>query len=115
MRRDAEYPLSPEQEVNLSKLLISLNKFREIYGKPMIVTSGYRPGHYNTAAGGAGKSAHLTCEAVDFRDSDKSLAKFCLDNLKLLEECGLWMEDPNFTKNWVHLDVRVRKNRVFSP
>lgn len=115
MGREAEYPLSPELKGNLDKLLVSVNKLRAYWGKPLVVTSGYRPGHYNKQAGGAHKSAHLTCEAVDFRDTDGSLDAFCMQHPGILEDCGLYLEHPDSTPGWCHLDLKPRKNRVFRP
>jgi hypothetical protein len=106
MNRDAEFPLTPEMERNLEILLERLNKFRWKYGMPMKRTSGYRPGRYNVVAGGAPNSAHLTCEACDFADADRSLTKFILSNPLILEECDLYMEEPLSTPSWVHLQTR---------
>ena len=72
MGRDRTHPLSPDLEANLANLLICLNKFRKEYGKPMRVSSGYRPAAINSKVGGAKKSAHMTCEACDFVDTDGS-------------------------------------------
>lgn len=121
--RERDYPLTPKLEENLTKLLEVINKLRHSYGKAFIITSGYRPGHYNKSAKGALKSAHMTCEAVDIRDdSQGSLAKWCLNNLSLLEQLGLYMESPTATqqppnKFWVHLQIRPTKSgrRVFLP
>lgn len=120
--RDRDYPLDSELEQNLTRLLDAVNKIRKEWGKPLIVTSGYRPGHYNKSARGAKRSAHMTCEAVDFRDPDGEFGKWCLANLKLLEEAGLYMESPIYTheppaKRWIHLQIRAPKsgNRVFIP
>lgn len=120
--RDRDYPLDAELTTNLDKLLIAVNQIRQAWGKPLIVTSGYRPGHYNKSARGAKRSAHMTCEAVDFQDGDGSFAAWCLSNLKLLEEAGLYMESPLYTheppgKRWVHLQTRrpPSGNRVFIP
>ena len=115
--RDSEYPLTPELESNLVNLLISVNKFREIYGKPLLVSSLYRPGVYNKAAGGAKKSNHMVCLAVDFADADGSLDSYCLNNLKVLEECGLYLESPEHTLGWTHLQVvpPASGKRVFKP
>jgi hypothetical protein len=118
--RERDYPLSPELEENLNKLLDAVNKLRKEYGKPFIITSGYRPGHFNKSARGAKKSAHMTCEAIDILDKDGEIAKWCLSNLKLLEDAGLFMESPLYTheppgKRWVHLQTRATKNRVFVP
>lgn len=111
MGRDAEYPLTPELEANLTKLHKALNELRNIYGKPMIVSSGYRPGKYNVAAGGAKNSSHLICKACDFRDPDGTLDKWCTENQDTLEELGLWQEDPTKTPGWCHLDITARAAR----
>lgn len=111
--RDIEYPLTPELEANLEKLLIAVNKLRALYGKPMYVSSGYRPGHYNEAAGGAKSSTHLVCKAVDFKDTDGSIKKWLTADI--LEACGLWQEAPERTPTWVHVDIRPRTNRIFNP
>lgn len=117
MGRDKEYPLTPELSINLDKLLEALNKFRQIYGKPMRVTSGYRPGKYNKAAGGASNSSHLTCEACDFADVDWSLKQFVMLNPQVLEDCGLYMEHPDHTRTWCHLQIRKTSSgvRIFKP
>lgn len=115
MGREVEYPLTPVLEANLSELLLSLNKFRAAYGKPMVVTSGYRPGKYNEAAHGAPNSNHLVCQACDFADPDGSLDQWCLDNIPVLEQCGLYLESPGSTPGWTHLDTKPRNNRVFIP
>jgi hypothetical protein len=115
MGREKEYPLTPELEKNLTHLLTALNMFRTAYGKPMLVSSGYRPGKYNVAAHGATHSSHLTCEACDFADADGSLDAFCLANIPLLEKCGLWLEAPGMTPGWCHLQIRPVIHRVFIP
>lgn len=117
MGRDREYPLSEELEVNLTSLLIALNKCRMLYGKPLTVSSGYRPGKYNVAAKGAANSAHLTCEACDFVDNDGQLKQYILNNLSILDSCELYMESPDRTPTWCHLQIRriLSGNRVFKP
>lgn len=105
----------PDLEANLANLLIALNKFRAVYAVPMFCTSGLRDPVHNAAVGGKPGSAHLTCEAADFADDKRLLRDFCLGNLPLLEECGLWMEDPKWTPGWVHLQSRAAINRVFIP
>ncbi len=116
MGRDKAYPLTAEMELNLETLLYRLNKVRRHYGKPMIVSSGYRPGAINSTVPGASKkSAHMNCMACDFEDPDGRLAVWCLKNRAFLRELGLCLEDPNYTKGWVHLDIKPRKNTVFIP
>lgn len=117
MGREKQNPLTPEMEGNLQKLLVAINLIRDLYGKPMTVSSGYRPAAANAAAGGASKSCHLTCEAVDFADRDRKLTKWCLANLDILEQAGLYMESPVATPTWVHLQTRPPKSgkRIFLP
>jgi hypothetical protein len=115
--RDKEFPLSTEIEGNLRLLLFHLNQFRAIYGKPMVVSSGYRPGNYNDLAGGAKKSNHMVCLACDFADADSSLDSYCIKNLDVLEQCGLYLEHPKWTKGWCHLQIvkPASGKRIFVP
>ena len=117
MGRDKTYPLSLELWVNLAQLLSAVNYLRGVYGKPLSISSGYRPGVFNRAAGGAKNSAHMTCEAIDVRDPDAEFAQWCLDNLHELEKAGLYLEDPSHTPGWVHLQTRAPRSgkRVFLP
>lgn len=71
------------------------------------VASGWRPPAINEAtSNAAAKSRHLTGEAIDLRDTGtRDLARWCLRNLDALEEIGLWMEDPQWTPTWVHLQI----------
>ena len=118
MGRDKQYPLDGTLQVNLEKLLKAVNKFRAVYGKPLKVSSGYRPAAINTTVKGAAKkSNHMICLAVDFVDRDGKLAEYCLNNLKLLEEFGIWLEDPAFTKGWVHMQAVPPRSgsRIFKP
>lgn len=117
MGRAKNHPINQEQSDNLDRLIEALNPIRKAWGKPMIVSSCYRPSSINQAAGGARKSAHLNCQAVDIKDKDGLLANWCLNNLTLLEECGIYLEDVRYTIGWVHLDIRgpISGKRVFIP
>lgn len=100
---------------NLDKLLIAVNKLREIWGKPMLVTSGLRSPEHNKLIGGAPSSAHLTAEACDFADPKEALDNYLDAHPEVLEKCGLFREHPSKTKGWVHLQTRPTKNRTFMP
>jgi len=118
MGRDKDYPLDKEQEANLAILLERVNKLRALYNKPMTVTSGYRPAAINAGVAGAAKrSNHILCAACDFRDSDGAIDAWCLTNLDKLAEIGLWLESPDHTPNWCHVQIFPPKsgNRVFKP
>ena len=105
--------IPPEFEANLAVLLQRVNKFRLMYGKPMIVTSGYRTVEHNKAIGGAKLSRHCVCMACDFADSDGAIKQWVKENPEVLEICDLYMEDPERCSGWIHLDTLPRKNRVF--
>lgn len=115
MGRDTTEPLTNEMFYNLLDLLPRVNLIRFHYGKPLYVSSGYRPHSINAEVGGAKRSSHLLCQAVDFKDPKGEFAKWCLANLELLEKAGLYMENPGYTVGWVHLQSRATKSRVFVP
>ena len=70
------------------------------------VNSGWRPQAVNDATSNAGASSrHITAEAVDLPDADRTLCEWAVDNLDILREIGLWMEDPRWTPTWLHLQI----------
>lgn len=117
MGRDDEYPLSLTQAYNMAELLAAVNFLRARWGESLYVNSGYRPGRFNKEAGGAPKSPHLMCQAIDFADADGAFATWCMEHPKLLTQLGLYMEDPAYTKGWVHLQTMrpASGNLVFVP
>lgn len=118
-KRDQKAPLSAIMRHNMQVLLKVVNQFLAHYkGVYYGVSSGYRPEFINKGVQGAAKkSAHLTCEAVDLRDPDGKLARWCLENIELLIKLDLYLESPTKTPGWVHLQTRPTKsgNRVFQP
>ena len=115
MSRDESNPLSKEMIYNLFDLLPRLNLVRFHYGKPLYVSSGYRPPSINADVGGSKRSAHLLCMAVDFKDENGDFANWCLANMDIIEEAGLYMESPDYTNGWVHLQSRATRNNPFIP
>jgi uncharacterized protein YcbK (DUF882 family) len=118
MGRDKQYPVNEQQLRNACDLLVRVNSFLlriGYFGKTC--TSGYRPGHFNKKAGGAARSGHLVCSAIDIEDTDLKLAAEVLRNMDLLEEYGLYLENVSYTKGWVHLQsyAPASGNRVFIP
>lgn len=118
MNRHWEYPVTELEAVNMARVWFRANKLLSQYPAnltPPLVSSGYRPGHYNTQAGGAPKSTHLSCEAIDVADQGNGLDQWLDANPMKLIECDLWREAPDRTAGWVHLDIRPRKMRTFTP
>jgi len=112
------HPTTPEIDANLNILLKRINKVRDAYGVAMIVTSGLRSGAQQMAVNPkAPKSHHLTGEAVDILDQGGKLKAWVNENIKLIEEIGLWMEAFESTPNWVHFQIVAPRsgNRFFIP
>lgn len=81
------------------KILLCVNS------KTESLISGSGSGGYRTPDNpvGAKSSRHKKGQAVDIYDPMRDLAQWCIDNENVLEQCGLWMEDPRWTPTWVHL------------
>jgi hypothetical protein len=109
MGRDKAHPIDDDMRTSSLHLLSRVNELLEHFYKKekdnRVITSGYRPAAVNASVGGAKKSHHQACRAVDISDADRKLARFCLDNLDLLDDLGLWMEDPRWTNTWVHFQL----------
>lgn len=59
----------------INDLMFKLERARELFGAPLIITSGYRSPEHNHAAGGVESSAHTKGMAVDLRCADISMQK----------------------------------------
>lgn len=94
-----------------------VNQLLDAFGQQRKITSGYRPAAVNAAVGGAKLSNHMKCMACDLEDADGKLDEFCMANFAVLEKIGLWLEHPDATKGWCHVQtVPPRsKSRVFRP
>ncbi|MCS6281472.1 MAG: hypothetical protein HUM72_12640 [Dolichospermum sp.] len=115
MGRDKEFPLDMLQARNMAELLSRVNWLFGTLEIHATVSSGYRPSALNNKIGGAKMSTHTVCAGIDLKDTEGFLAAKILDHLDLLEECGLWLENPEVTVGWVHLDLKQRKSRIFNP
>jgi uncharacterized protein YcbK (DUF882 family) len=120
MGRDTKYPqdFTPEVKANIKVLYEKINIIREKYGKPMSVSSGWRPQAINDATSNAAKkSKHIVGLAIDIKDTDSKLWKWCMENLELLQELGLYLEDKRWTPTWVHFQIGPPASglRIFRP
>lgn len=101
---------------NLKDLVGKLNKLGFV--PPRVATSCLRSladqKRINPSALG---SSHLYGAAVDIGDADGKLKAWLKANPNKLVECGLWMESPEYTKSWCHLQIYAPAsfNRVFKP
>ena len=115
MGRDKEFPLDMLQARNAAILLSRVNYVLGKLDLKVAVSSGYRPAALNKTIGGAKMSTHTLCAGVDLHDPYKHLADKFRDHIELLAEVGLWMEHPDYSPGWIHLDIKQRKNRIFIP
>lgn len=115
MNRDKNDPINLEQAINMADLLSRVNYLLAFLGFSRRVTSGYRPLSINKKVGGATRSTHLDCKGIDIEDRDQELKKAILNNIKMLDDLDLFLESPEHTKTWVHLDTKKRSNRIFIP
>ena len=88
----------------LTKLLVKVEKH---YGKPVIITSGYRSKAYNRRVRGAKNSQHTKCKAADIRVpgvSKQALAKYAR-TLPGIGGVGLYCRS-----SYVHVDTGSRRD-----
>ncbi|RPJ47203.1 MAG: hypothetical protein EHM16_06775 [Betaproteobacteria bacterium] len=120
MGRDKLYrsELTRELRANARDTLRRVNRLLRRAGMMRKVSSGWRPAAINAGVPGAAKgSRHLTCLAIDLEDRDGALDAWCLAHLDVLETLGLWLENPQATIGWCHLQTRPPRSgsRVFMP
>jgi zinc D-Ala-D-Ala carboxypeptidase len=82
------------------ELLLMVDRVREQYGKPIIITSGYRTPQHNARVGGKTTSSHIKGLAIDIA-CDNSTDRFKLKGL--LQEVGF--NRIGIDKKFIHVDV----------
>lgn len=98
---------------NITRLVVEvLDPARELLGKPISVSSGYRGDKLNKAVGGANTSQHLLGEAADITCyNNKYLFDIIKQNL-IFDQLILEENTINGKKvEWVHVSYRKGKNR----
>ena len=104
---------SIQEVANLTALIEKvLDPLREAYGRPIIVTSGYRCEKLNKAVGGATSSQHVKGQAADIRSMEDTpsenkklfdlIVKMKLPFDQLINEYGY---------DWVHVSYGPRNRR----
>ena len=106
---------TPNQEEidNIEQLTDNiLDPLRETYGKPIIISSGYRCEPLNNAIGGAKKSQHLFGQAADIRSSKDAPQ----ENKKLFDliialnlPFDQLINEHNF--DWIHVSYSPRNRK----
>jgi len=118
MGRDTQYAeeLTDEIRANAQATVDKANELLARAGRSDIhtVNSGWRPKTVNESTANSGsQSRHITAEAVDLPDRDRTLATWCADNLDIARELGIYYEDFRWTPTWVHMQiVPPKSNKV---
>lgn len=96
---------------HLKELAESLQTLRDMYGKPITITSGYRSPKVNAKVGGSATSQHTTGYAVDMQPTNGDMQTFKAVVLEwakthkydqiILEQC-----DAKGLPTWVHFGVK---------
>jgi hypothetical protein len=86
-----------------------LQPLRDITGKPIVVTSGFRPLALNVIIGGSKTSQHMEGKAVDFR----------VIGMEPIEVCEIAVENDlpfdqliHEFQSWVHASYNADDNRL---
>lgn len=88
--------------------MILLQKVRDIYGKPMKITSGFRCERHNFNIGGSLRSQHMLGLAADIHCPDAE-DKYHLINAAM----AVGMQGIGVYPNFVHLDFRKGNPRIW--
>lgn len=104
---------SKSEEDNLIALVENiLDPLREAYGKPIIVTSGYRCEELNRLIGGSKTSQHRSGQAVDIRtviDTPEENKKLYDLIIKLNLPFDQLIDEHNF--DWVHVSYSPKHRK----
>jgi hypothetical protein len=92
-----------------------LDPLRTWYGKPLIVSSGYRCPELNAAIKGSKTSQHMSGQAADIDTGNRQQNKLLFEYIRKNLPFDQLIDESNFA--WVHVSFRVdgnNRNQVLS-
>lgn len=92
---------------NLQRVAETLEQVRALFGKPLVISSGYRSPALNAAVGGAASSAHLSGLAADFTVPGMTPS----DTAKAIVAAGIEFDQLIYEGTWVHIGLSAGKPR----
>jgi zinc D-Ala-D-Ala carboxypeptidase len=114
-RRGISNMPTPEHIENFKKLAVNIfQPIREHFGKPIIISSGYRSAELNKAIGGSLSSQHSSGEAIDI-DMDGTditnaqIFNYIKDNLNF--DQMIWEFGTDANPDWVHVSFAANRSQ----
>jgi hypothetical protein len=114
-RRGISNMPTPEHIENFKKLAVNIfQPIREHFGKPILISSGYRSAELNKAIGGSLSSQHCSGEAIDI-DMDgtditnKQIFDYIKDNLNF--DQMIWEFGTDANPDWVHVSFAANRSQ----
>lgn len=103
---------------NIIKTAKKMDKIRELFNRPVTITSWYRPARYNKLIGGASQSAHISGLGCDFMVQNMKSADARKALFNDLSKIDIRMESLNTPH--VHIDLKCtpemdNNKRYFKP
>jgi zinc D-Ala-D-Ala carboxypeptidase len=114
-RRGLDNTPTPQVITNLTNLVKNvLQPLRDLVGKPIVISSGYRSPAVNSAIGGAINSEHMTGCAADFTipgKTNKETAQLIMYNLTFNQLILEFYREDNPYYGWVHCSYSASGNK----
>jgi hypothetical protein len=114
-RRGISNMPTPEHIENFKKLAINIfQPIREHFGKPILISSGYRSAELNKAISGSLSSQHCSGEAIDI-DMDGTditnaqIFNYIKDNLNF--DQMIWEFGTDANPDWVHVSFASNRSQ----
>ena len=85
-----------------------LQPLRNKYGKPIVITSGYRSAALNKLVGGVANSYHLQGNAADIRVNSQDEAKELFEILKTIPSVDVALFEHSTTSCWLHVQWNMQ-------
>lgn len=86
-----------------------LQPLRNKYGKPIVITSGYRCAALNKLVGGVANSYHLQGNAADIRVLTQEEAKELFEILKTITSVDVALFEHSTTSCWLHVQWNMQR------
>ena len=86
-----------------------LDPLRRIYGKPIIITSGYRCPKLNTLVGGVSNSWHTQGNAADIHVASLTEATKLFSNLQKIPSVDTVLFEHSGSGQWLHVQWNITK------